>query len=330
MTEKEYFKNNVFEPHSAEQFNELALRLFLYQAKGNQVYARYLGYLGVNPDEIKTVEQIPFLPISAFKKYPVITGEAVSPRVFRSSGTSKSGLSQHFVSDLDVYHQGWQQGFKYFYGSVADYCVLALLPSYLERKDSSLVYMAEQMINQSSDSDSAFYLGNTEELYEVLGKKIKTNKKTILLGVSFALLDFADQYQLNCNQVIIMETGGMKGRKKEMIRGDLHFILKKKLGVETIHSEYGMTELLSQAYSKSEGKFRCPPWMNVYIRQTTDAFTQAPLGKTGGLNVIDLANFNSCSFIETQDLGRKHNDGTFEVLGRFDHSEIRGCNLMID
>ena len=237
--------------------------------------------------------------------------------------------SRHLVSDVRLYEKSCRLGFERLYGNTEDFCVLALLPSYLERSGSSLIYMAQKMIETSNDKDSGFYLDEWEQLREVVMQKIKEGKKTVLLGVSFALLDFAERYQLPDNDMIIMETGGMKGRRREMIREELHQVLMKKLGVNSIHSEYGMTELLSQAYSQRNGRFTTPPWMKVMIRETTDPFANAPFGKTGGINIIDLANIDSCAFIETQDLGRLHADASFEVMGRFDNADIRGCNLMV-
>ncbi|MBT8324545.1 MAG: acyl transferase, partial [Winogradskyella sp.] len=239
-----------------------------------------------------------------------------------------STVSQHFVSVVSLYEQSFIKGFSNFYGNIEDYVVLALLPSYMEREGSSLIYMVNDLIKQSKQPESGFYLNNMDDLYRTLQRLNESGKQTLLIGVSFALLDFAEQYQLKLDQCVVMETGGMKGRRKELVRSELHTLLKKGFGVDVIHSEYGMTELLSQAYSKGNGIFKTLPWMKVLARDTEDAQTILTSEKTGGLNIIDLANINSCSFIATQDLGRVYDDGQFEVIGRFDHSDIRGCNLM--
>lgn len=248
---------------------------------------------------------------------------------FSSSGTTGQIRSQHHLRNLTTYESSFKLGFERCYGDVDEYCILALLPSYLEREGSSLVYMAKNMIEASRDGDSGFYLDNYDQLYAVLLQKIQSGQPTMLLGVSFALLDFAHAHQLPANDMVIMETGGMKGRRKEMIRTELHKHLCHGFGVKTIHSEYGMTELLSQAYAVENGRFRTPPWMKVFIRETDDPFTFARIGKTGGVNIIDLANQDSCAFIETQDLGRMYDDASFEIMGRFDNADIRGCNLMV-
>uniref|UniRef100_UPI003567DA85 acyl transferase n=1 Tax=Labilibaculum sp. TaxID=2060723 RepID=UPI003567DA85 len=249
---------------------------------------------------------------------------------FTSSGTTGNLTSRHFVPDLKMYEQSFTKGFEQYYGSVSDYCILALLPSYLEREGSSLIYMMEHLIRDSKHPKSGFYLHNHEELIATIKELKKQNQKILLLGVSFALLDLAEKFQLDLENVIVMETGGMKGRRKEITREELHAFLTKRLGVEKIHSEYGMTELLSQAYSKGDSLFFTPSWMKVLIRDTYDPFSYEKQGRSGGVNVIDLANIHSCSFIETQDLGRIHADGSFEILGRFDHSDIRGCNLLVN
>lgn len=322
------FKNRLFSLQSIADFEALAMELFHYQAQNNPVYGEYLSALGKCSGEVRSIAEIPFMPISFFKTHEIITGSARAQEVFTSSGTGGVN-SRHFVADLRLYEWTFSAAFQYFYGPVQEYCVLALLPAYLEREGSSLVYMADYMIRASSDPDSGFYLRDLGGLYQVVMKKIQSGAKVLLLGVSFALLDFAERYSLPENNLLIMETGGMKGRRREMIRSELHSILARRLGVSKIHSEYGMTELLSQAYSLGYGKFRTPPWMKVLIRDTDDPFTLAAAGKTGGINVIDLANLNSCCFIETQDLGRWHPNGEFEVMGRFDNSDIRGCNLLV-
>ena len=249
--------------------------------------------------------------------------------VFTSSGTTGSITSKHFVTDIDIYKESYWKGFHHFYGNIESYTVLALLPNYLERKGSSLVYMVEDFIAKSKNPESGFYLHNLEELANKLVKLDRNGQKVLLIGVSFALLDLIEVQQFDLKNTVIMETGGMKGRRKELVRAELHSILQNGFGVDKIHSEYGMTELLSQAYSKGNGVFATPPWMQILTRDPEDALTIQSVGKNGGINVIDLANFNSCSFIATQDLGRVFPDGTFEIIGRFDHSDIRGCNLMV-
>ena len=329
MVDKQYFKSKIFKIESDAEFERLALELFHFQAAENDVYRQYLDLLGVKRQQISSLQQIPFLPISFFKSHKVITGSFDPQKVFSSSGTTGQQTSKHYVGDLALYEKSCRLGFERIYGSVEDYCVLALLPSYLERSGSSLIHMAEKMIEASKDPESSFYLHDLEKLYAVLQDKNKSGKKTLLLGVSFALLDFAETYSLPESDLIVMETGGMKGRRKEMIREELHALLCQGLGVKSIHSEYGMTELMSQAYSRGSGKFTTPPWMKVLVRETDDPFTAAKPGKTGGINVIDLANVDSCAFIETQDLGRIYADASFEVMGRFDNADIRGCNLMV-
>jgi hypothetical protein len=237
--------------------------------------------------------------------------------------------SRHLVSDVSFYEQSYRLGFSEFYGNIQDYVVLALLPSYLEREGSSLIYMVDDLIKRSEHPESGFYLHNTDELAEKLKKLDASGQNILLIGVTYALLDLAEQHSFSLQNTIVMETGGMKGRRREMIREELHQVLCQGLGVPSIHSEYGMTELLSQAYSLGEGIFECPPWMHILVRDTEDALSYVADGKTGGLNVIDLANLNSCAFIATQDLGKQYENGSFEVLGRFDHSDIRGCNLMV-
>ncbi len=329
MEEKQYFKNRVFSISNEAEFERLAIELFHFQAAHNPVYAQFIRGLGVKPADISRLTDIPFLPISAFKTHQVVCGEPTKSTEFTSSGTTGARSSRHLVPDLEHYEQSFMKGWQHFFDPIEDYAVLALLPSYLERHGSSLIYMVEHFIKASSDPDSGFYLDQLEELYQLLLQKIAEGKPTLFIGVSFALLDLAERFELPPNKLIIMETGGMKGRRKEMIRSELHAILKKRFGVESVYSEYGMTELLSQAYSKGEGLFACPPWMKVLVRETDDPLSYARPGKTGGLNVIDLANIDSCAFIATEDLARSHPGGIFEVMGRFDNSDIRGCNLMV-
>lgn len=308
-------------------FEKRALKLFHLQSKKCDVFNRYLSLINIEPSKITQLEQIPFLPIEFFKNGKIVSTNKPIDITFNSSGTSGQNTSKHYVSDLSIYEQSFMSAFKQFYGSIKDYRILALLPSYLEREGSSLVYMCDQFIKKSNDIESGFYLNNLDELREILVRK--TNKKTLLIGVSYALLDLVEKGELKLENTIVMETGGMKGRRKEMIRKELHQKLRKGFSLEKIHSEYGMTELLSQAYSKGDGIFETPDTMRVMARFTDDPLSSAGKDISGGLNIIDLANINSCAFIATQDLGKVLSNNKFEVLGRFDHSDIRGCNLLI-
>jgi phenylacetate-coenzyme A ligase PaaK-like adenylate-forming protein len=281
-----------------------------------------------HPSDVKHIEDIPFLPIQFFKTHQVVSTNNPIEKTFTSSGTTGSITSKHLVTDLTLYEGSYLEGFKHFYGNIEDYVVLALLPSYLERDGSSLIYMANDLISKSKQPESGFYLNNLVDLAQTILQLEASGQKTVLMGVSFALLDLIEQFQFNLKHTIVMETGGMKGRRKEIIRQELHHILRTGFGITQIHSEYGMTELLSQAYSKGNGVFDCPPWMKILTRDTEDALTLQKPNKTGGINVIDLANLNSCSFIATQDLGKVDENGQFEIIGRFDNSDIRGCNLM--
>ncbi|MCF8713916.1 acyl transferase [Joostella atrarenae] len=319
---------SVFKIKTNAYFDEVALNVFGFQYENNPVYREFCNYLHRNPNNVNAIDQIPFLPIEFFKSREILSTQSPLEITFTSSGTTGSLTSKHLVTDLAVYEESFRKGFSFFYGNIKDYTVLALLPAYLERTGSSLIYMVNDMIEQSEAPESGFYLDNLEELAQHLKTLDAQGKKVLLIGVSFALLDLVEAYDFNLKNTIVMETGGMKGRRKEMIREELHSVLSKGFGVNKIHSEYGMTELLSQGYSKGNGVFECPPWMDIIIRDTEDALTIFEDGKSGGINVIDLANINSCSFIATQDLGRKKGK-EFEVLGRFDHSDIRGCNLMV-
>ena len=321
--------DSIFDINTEAAFEEMALSVFRVQYAENLVYREFCDYLKVNPAEVIQLTDIPFLPISFFKFKEIISKGKKSEAIFTSSGTTGDLTSKHLVSDIRIYEQSFRKAFSLFYGNINDYCVLALLPSYLERKGSSLIYMVDDLIKQSGHEKSGFYLNNLEGLQNQLLQLEASGARTLLIGVSFALLDLAEKHPLNLNHTIVMETGGMKGRRKELIREELHRILKSGFGVSQIHSEYGMTELLSQGYSKGNGSFEVPPWMKIMIRDTEDPMTYLPVGKSGGMNIIDLANINSCAFIATQDLGRLQQDGSFEVLGRFDNSDIRGCNLMV-
>jgi len=322
-------KGNIFSISNSAEFKKTALQVFSYQAANCKVYSDFINGLNIDTAQITRVEQIPFLPISFFKNHIVKSDNAEAETVFTSSGTTGMITSRHLVTDVSWYEDSFRSAFNLFYGDIKTYTVLALLPSYLEREGSSLIYMAADLIKRSENPDSGFYLYNHEELHQQLIKQQQAGKPTLLIGVTFALLDFVETYQLEFPELIVMETGGMKGRRKEMIREELHSMLCAGFGVQHIHSEYGMTELLSQAYSKGDGIFACPPWMKILVRDTNDPLSLVPANKTGGINVIDLANVNSCSFIATQDLGKLYNNGNFEVLGRFDNADIRGCNLLI-
>jgi len=318
----------IFKIKTKEEFTALALDIFKFQFKNNRVYRSFCDLLYKHPSDIKGINDIPFLPIQFFKTHEVLSSKNNIEKTFTSSGTTGSRVSKHLVTDINLYEESYNKGFNHFYGNIEDYAVLALLPSYLERDGSSLIYMVNDLIDKSNHSESGFYLNNLEELAQTLQQLEAKKQKTLLIGVSFALLDLIEQFQFKMNYTTVMETGGMKGRRKEIIRQELHNRLKSGFGVSQIHSEYGMTELMSQAYSKGNGLFECPPWMKILTRDTEDALSLQLPNKTGGINVIDLANINSCSFIATQDLGKVNDNEQFEVIGRFDNSDIRGCNLM--
>ena len=321
--------DGIFSIDSSSSFLTKALDIFHHQYHTNRVYREFCNYLNVNPDDVRNLEGIPFLPIEFFKTKTILSGNENPKITFTSSGTTGSQVSRHIITDLKLYEESFSRAFELFYGDVKDYCVLALLPSYLEREGSSLIYMVDKLIEKSKHVESGFYLDDLGDLTHRLLALQNSGSKVLLIGVSFALLDLAEIKKLDLKNTVIMETGGMKGRRKEMIRNELHTLLKEAFGVKQIHSEYGMTELLSQAYSSGNGIFKCPPWMKIMTRDTEDPLSIQAHGKTGGINVIDLANVNSCSFIATQDLGKTFEDGSFEILGRFDHSDVRGCNLMV-
>lgn len=357
--------DNIFQINTSEKFRVMALAIFHYQLLNNEVYRNFIVSLKIDADKITELEQIPFVPVEFFKTHKVLsspidekqetrnktqetreksieTGEKTDREqsqqkcqslLFTSSGNIQS---KHYVSDISIYEKSYRKGFELFYGNIEEYCVIALLPTYLEREGSSLIYMAEDLIKSSNHHASGFYLHNYDELILKLTQLELKKQKIILLGVTYALLDLISapsghllKKRRKTGELIIMETGGMKGKRNEMVREELHAVLCNGFGVDVIHSEYGMTELLSQAYSKGNGIFECPPWMKILIRDTNDPFSFLPHGKSGGINIIDLANINSCSFIATQDLGKTISENTFEVLGRFDNSDIRGCNLLI-
>jgi len=314
---------------TTKEFHKMAMKIYRHQYEHNEVYQKFCMLVKKTPSNVKHITEIPFLPIEFFKSKDVLSSINPIQTTFTSSGTTGVITSKHHVTDLSFYEASFRTAFSKFYGNIEDYAVLALLPSYLERDGSSLIYMANDFINESNHAASGFYLNNYEALAEKLTELDSEGQNVLLLGVTYALLDLIELRQFNLKNTLVMETGGMKGKRKEMIRTELHQILSNGFGVDKIHSEYGMTELLSQAYSFGDGIFECPPWMDVLVRETDDPFTLVDFGKTGGLNIIDLANYNSCSFIATQDLGKKYDDFTFEVLGRFDNSDIRGCNLLV-
>jgi phenylacetate-coenzyme A ligase PaaK-like adenylate-forming protein len=322
------FKNRLFSAN-AENFEQLALELFAFQSSENKIYRQYLQLLGLKASDIKRLEDIPFLPVSFFKSHHIQTGNARIEEVFESSGTSSLQVSRHVICDLDLYRQSFRKAFYMHYGNLKDLTILALLPSYLERNQSSLVYMVNQLMIDTGSAESRFYLDNLGELYKTLIQLEKDQRTYILWGVSFALLDFAEQFPFTMQHGIVMETGGMKGRQREMIREELQHFLCSRFALESIHSEYGMTELLSQAYSPGHGLFHCPPWMRIFIRDQHDPLhVFSTTGESGCINIIDLANIHSCAFIATDDLG-KITGNSFQVLGRSDVSDIRGCNLLI-
>lgn len=318
---------------SADHFNELAIELFQYQHRHNPVYRQYCDALKINAGAVDSPGNIPFLPISFFKTHQVKTTSFETGTIFESSGSTPT-VSRHYVKDISVYRKSFTACFEKFYGAPKHKCILGLLPSYLERQHSSLVKMVEEIIIDSGNPLSGFYLYEHEKLHRTLMHNEILKIPTLLIGVTYALLDFAEEYPMQLRHTIVMETGGMKGRREEMTRQQVHEKLQAQLGVGLVHSEYGMTELLSQAYSKGDGIFHCPGWMKVLIRDEDDPFhvTGAAAIKnkpmTGVLNIIDLANIYSCSFIATDDTGRLHANESFEVLGRMDNSDIRGCSLM--
>jgi phenylacetate-coenzyme A ligase PaaK-like adenylate-forming protein len=320
---------NIFDLKTEEEFNKACISVFNQQIKNITVYKEFVEGLKVNTNTINHYRQIPFLPIQFFKSHAIISDESKSEIAFTSSGTTGSVTSAHFVENVNLYEESYLTAFNRFYGDIADWCILALLPNYSEREGSSLIYMIDDLIQKSKHHNSGYFLHNHEDLHQTLLQLKAKKQKTLLIGVTYALLDFVEKKAIDFPKLTVMETGGMKGKRKEMVREELHQVLCAGFGIEKIHSEYGMTELLSQAYSKGDGIFDCPPWMKILIRDTNDPLTLIDNNKTGGINVIDLANNNSCSFIATQDLGKIIKNDSFEVLGRFDNSDIRGCNLLV-
>ena len=328
MDTSKSFKLDIYSVNE-QNFEDIALQLFHFQAENNPIYKNYISHIPCDIRSVSSLTQIPSLPISFFKNHPVKTGAWVPEAKFASSGTTGQ-QSTHLVKDLDFYLTHSAQCFRFFFGNVEEYHFLALLPSYLERRDSSLVSMIAYFIEKSHSGVSAFYLHNTAKLLEDLEKLRKDGKKTILWGVTFALLDLAERYQPDLSHCLVFETGGMKGRRAEITRQELHSILSASFNVGEIYSEYGMTELFSQAYSRGKNAFFCPPWMKILARDMTDPFQKGLLNESGGINVIDFANAHSVAFIETEDIGRVYEDGSFEIMGRLDNSDVRGCNLMVE
>jgi len=314
---------------AGSDFNDAALEVFRYQAVHNAVYSEFLSLLGIKGLSVRSVADIPFLPVSLFRNHRIVTGDWVPEAVFTSSGTTGDQTASHFVKSLKLYEESFLSGFSHFYGDISEYVILALLPSYLEREGSSLVYMADRLIKGSGSELSGFYLHNYGELVSILPAARASGRKVMIIGVTYALLNLAEQFAPALSDIIVVETGGMKGMRHEMIREELHKTLNDAFGTIAIHSEYGMTELLSQAWSQGRGLFQCPPWMRVVLGDVNDplSVTEAP-GSSGTINIIDLANIWSCSFLATSDLGRLHENGSFEVTGRYDNSDIRGCNLL--
>lgn len=315
-----------------EVFDVRALELFRWQAEYNPVYRQFIHALKIEPDQVKTIQDIPFLPVGLFKQHPIKTTDFEPAIIFESSGTTGSLPSRHLVKSADIYEKAFMRGFESRYGAVEEWCILGLLPAYLERSGSSLVYMTEYLIRKSVHPESGFYLYDFNKLAELLAILEKRGQKTLLIGVTFALLDFARQFPMHLNHTIVMETGGMKGRRKELTREEVHEELMHAFGLSAVHAEYGMTELLSQAYAAEKGLFQCSPTMKVLIREADDPLHMLipeKKGSTGLVNIIDLANIYSCAFIATDDIGKLYPDGYFEILGRMDSADVRGCNLMV-
>ncbi|MCF8234869.1 MAG: acyltransferase [Bacteroidales bacterium] len=320
----------IFNISSFREFNEISLQIFHYQYAMNTIYREFVEHLHVRIEDVDSIEKIPFLPIEFFRNHKILATDRPVEKIFHSSGTTSRATSRHHLVDYSLYKESILKGFKHFYGRPDKYCFLALLPSYLERANASLVFMMKELMKVSSCRWEGFFLNNINDLKKAIKKVPPTGRTIFLLGVSFALLDLVEKHGLQVPETsVVMETGGMKGRRREIVRKELHGILAHGMGLSVVHSEYGMTELLSQAYAMARGLFYAPPWMKVLIRDFNDPLSFAADGRSGGINVIDLANIYSCSFIATQDIGKRHPDGAFEVLGRFDNSDIRGCNLLV-
>jgi len=322
--------DKIFEIDSLSEFNEIAIKIFHYQYNNNIIYKQFVDFNFIDITKIYHFSEIPFLPIDLFKTQKVICNNNATEKIFESSGTTSNIRSKHYICSLNLYEKSFLSAFEYFYGNIKDYCFLALLPNYSEQQNSSLIYMINRLIKETGHKDSNFYLYDLKALSEKLIQLDNHRKKIILFGVTYSLLDLAEKYPVKIPDAIIFETGGMKGRRKEMLREELHLQLKHSFGVPSVHGEYGMTELLSQAYSKSDGIFETPPWMKILIRDINDPFRILDVNKSGAINIIDLANIETCSFIATQDMGKVYQNGKFEVSGRLDNSDLRGCNLMIN
>ena len=322
--------NKILNISSSQEFEKYSIEIFNYQFEKNTIYREFCKLTGKNPSNIRSSFEIPFLPIQFFKTHKIISSNQPIKKTFYSSGSTKNNLSKHHIIDLKLYEDCFFKIFMDFYGSPSQYNIIALLPTYLENKNSSLIYMVNKLIEKSENKHSGFYLDNYKELKEKLLYLEEGDKKTILFGVSYALLNLIDFHKFKLKKTIIIETGGMKGKRKELIKSELHQMLKIGFGVKNINSEYGMTELISQAYSIHNEKFKSPPWMKIYIRESEDPMNIKTDNKSGGINIIDLANYNSCSFIATDDLGKLDKDGNFEILGRLDNSDQRGCSLLTD
>ena len=330
MRQIQEIRNSIFNIQNEDDFNDVAIQAYQFQTEHCEVYQRFQAYLKIDKSNIKNYRDIPFLPIQFFKSQEIICKGDNTQYIFTSSATTGSVQSKHLVSDIHLYEESFIKSFELFYGNINKYCILALLPNYYEREGSSLVYMVNQLIEKSKENGSGYFLHQDDLLYATLLKNESEGIKTMLIGVSYALLDFLDKYPIDLKHTIIMETGGMKGKRKELLKEQLHSILCDGFGVECIHSEYGMTELLSQAYSDGKGIFTSPPWMKILIRDIHEPRRILQNGKSGGVNVIDLANLYSCSFIATDDLGKNKHHNSFEIIGRIDNSDVRGCNLMIE
>jgi phenylacetate-coenzyme A ligase PaaK-like adenylate-forming protein len=322
-------RERIFEISSEREFTAYALHLFRYQYDRNVVYREFVDARKINPGMVGNLKDIPFLPIEFFKTHDVVCGNVPPQAVFRSSGTTGAVRSRHLVTDLGIYRHSFVKGFERLFGNPHDVQFLALTPNPEQAPDSSLVYMIEKLMDLSSSPENGFFLASHSGLSARLRQRRARNRKVVLIGLTYALVDFAQNYPGNYDPLIVIETGGMKGRRTEITREELHALLCPAFGVQQIHSEYGMTELLSQAWSKGSGRFTSPPWMKIMIRDANDPLSYVGCGVTGGINIIDLANQDSCSFIATQDLGRMHDDGQFEVLGRFEASDMRGCSLLV-
>jgi phenylacetate-coenzyme A ligase PaaK-like adenylate-forming protein len=324
-------RKRIFSINDQADFNDVALDVFSYQYKNNLVYRKFSDHLKKSPESIKRIEEIPFLPVELFRSHIVLSGRFPVDIIFESSGTTGTVPGRHFVKDLGLYEESFMKGFRSFYGEPEEFIIAALLPSYNERRGSSLIYMADKLIRKSNNGLSGFYRDDITEFIGRVTQNSHPGKKILLLGVSFALLDLAEKHSPDLSGMIVMETGGMKGRRKEITRAELHETLRNSFRLNAIHSEYGMTELMSQAYSPGDGIFYSPKWMKILLRDPMDPLSvHMEPGRTGGINIIDLANINSCSFLATGDLGKIHADGGFDVIGRFDNSDIRGCNLMVE